>query len=448
MDNTQPHNIESEEALLGALLIDPAAYITVAANLQADDFYRQKNRYIWEAIDVLKQRGDSVDHVTVSDELEKRGRLEEIGGAAYLTHLLGSVGSVMSAKTYAESIRSASVRRQLIRAASGIAKLAYDEEIEAEEAQAKAEGLLLGSRRDGSGTVELADLMPELYEDVTYWREHPGEPRGLLTGLNALDKMLGGLKSGLYLLAARPSLGKTSVALQVASNVARRGQKVIIFTLEMSEEQIRNRLTFSEARLTQQQVESGETTEEEHTRLIKAMGEVADWPIVIHEGTVTAGDIRAVTQRETMRGGDVGLVIVDYLGLMAASKQADTRNLELGAISRGLLLAAKDLDTPILAVHQLNRSVDNRADKRPMLSDLRESGRLEEDADVVLMLYRDGYYYPESERADIMEIWVRKNRLGGPAGERCEMYWRGRYMRCEPLIPISEPSPEQPLMLE
>ena len=432
MNGQPPFSVKAEEALVGSVLIDPSAYEEVAPLVEADDIYLQKVRMVWQAVEALKERGDAPDYVTVNDELERREKLEEMGGAAYVTHLLEVVPSALHAKEYARQVASDAQRRRLIQAASDVAKAAYDERLDVQEAQSRAESAVLDTRRNGSRTVTAEQVFGELYEDVSAWAENPAEARGLLTGLTPLDKMLGGMEPGLYLLAARPSLGKTAMALQIAANVAKAGHKVVIFTLEMGKRQLALRLACSEAGVVMDKVKRGVASRDELKRVMDAIGELHEWPLVMHTGTVTVGDVRAVTQRETMTD-EVGLVVVDYLGLMAASKRVENRNLELGSISRGLKLTGDDLQVPVLSIHQLNRSVENRQDKRPMLSDLRESGRLEEDADVVLMLYRDGYYYPESERKNVMEIWVRKNRLGGPSGRRCEMFWQGRYMRCVPL---------------
>ncbi len=427
-----PHNKSTEEALVGAVLIDPGAYEVIAPTLRAADLHNGRARIVYTAIEKLRSRGDQVDHVTLADHLESTGQLTEIGGAAYLTHLVNVVPSALHVEDYAQLIQEDATRRDLIRAASDAVKAAYDEESDIEEVVARFEAAVLGARREVTRLVTAYDACAELYEDVSYWANHPDETRGLPTGLVPLDRTIGGLEPGLYILAARPSMGKTALALQIAANVAKAGRKVLIFTLEMGAKQLMLRLACAEAKVAVDTVRRGVSNTGELLAVHKAMGVIADWPLVLHTGTVTAGDIRAVVQRESL-GEAVGLVVVDYLGLMAASKRANTRNLELGAISRGLLLAAKGLDTPILAIHQLNRGVDQRSERQPRLSDLRESGRLEEDADVVLMLYRSGYYWPERADADVMEIWVRKNRLGGPAGSVCKMYWRGELMRCEPL---------------
>jgi replicative DNA helicase len=428
----QPHNIEAEESVLGALLIDPLAYANVATILEPDDFYLQKNAWIYEAMRNLHNRGVQVDPTTICDELERHERLEPVGGSAYVTGLIAVAPNALHAKEYAQIVSVKASRRRLLNAASEVAMLAYNEELGIDETQARAETAILDARRNTGGLVTASEGARGLWDDIEDWQENPAEIRGLSTGLTPLDKTIGGLEAGLYVLAARPSIGKTAMGLQIASNVAQRGRKVIFFTLEMSVKKLYERLASSLAKVSLDRVRRGKASSEELQALAQELGEFSECQFMIHTGVVTAGDIRAIVQRESLRD-EVALVVVDYLGLMASAKRAETRNLELGAIARSLLLAANDLDVPIIAIHQLNRSVEMRADKRPLLSDLRESGQIEEHADVVLMLYREGYYNPDSELANVMEVWVRKNRLGGPADRRCDMYWHGEYMRCEPL---------------
>jgi replicative DNA helicase len=430
--NEQPHSIEAEERVLGSLIIDPEAYLKVAKPLNVEDFYLQKNAWIYDVVQTLKQSGRAVDFGTLCDELERRNQLDDLGGAAYITDLITVVPSALHVEDYADTVIKKAARRRLIATASRIAQWAYQNDLEVEEAQARAEAAVLDARRGTGGLITSDEMARDLWEKVENWQANPTEIRGLPTGLDPLDKMLGGMSPGLYLLAARPSVGKTAIALQVAANVARRGLKTLYFTLEMSVEQLAMRLASSLAEIEWDRVKRGVATSDELGDLAEGLGEISEWPFSIHRGAVTAGDIRAIAQREGLRG-EVGLVVVDYLSLMSAAKEESTRNLELGAISRGLLLAAQDLAIPILALHQLNRGVENRQNKRPLMSDLRESGRLEEDADVILMLYREGYYNPDHEDANIMEIWVRKNRLGGPSGIRAEMFWHGELMRLENL---------------
>lgn len=424
-----PHDVEAEEAVLGSLLIDPElAFVVVEDSLRPEDFLIQKNAWVYEAIQKLNRAGIIPDYVTLADELERQERLESIGGAAYLGRLINSVPSALRVEAYAGIVREAANRRQLIKAASDVVKLAYDESLDIETVQRSAETAVLNTRPDLEGDHDIYDLVSAVNEDVAEQMAHPTDVPGLPTGIRALDRMLGGLEPGLYLLAARPSMGKTSVALQIASNVASSGERVKLFTLEMAPQKITKRLLCSWAGVSIEELNRGALEHDEYVRLVETAGVVSEWPLSIHTGNTTAGSVRAKIQREQLHG-DVSLVVIDYLGLMSAPEKPETRNLELGAIARDLLLIANELEVPILAVHQLNRSVESRVDKRPMLSDLRESGQLEEHSDVVVMLYRDEYYYPDSERANIMEIWVRKNR-NGPAGVVCELFWQERYMRC------------------
>ncbi len=434
-----PHNAEAEEAVLGSLLIDPSmGYISVAPILEPGDFYIQKNAWVYDAVQTLNRRGVMPDFVTLCDELERRGQLKDVGGAAYLTKLINTVPSALRVEGYAHIVEQAAIRRRLILAASEVAKLAYDEEMDIGAVQAQAEEAVLNTRRNGVGDHAIPDVIETVYAQADERMNNPTDCPGLSTGLRPLDGLLGGLQTGFYILAARPSVGKTALALQIASNVAAAGERVMVFTLEMSPEQLVRRLACSWAEVSLRELLRGKLDPESYARFTRAVGEINEWPMSLHTGDVTPGVVRAKVQRELLRG-DVALVIVDYLGLLSPDQQtlkrAETRNLELGGIARGLLLAANALDTPILSIHQLNRGVDARPDKRPMLSDLRESGQLEEHADVVLMLYREGYYDNgnggvDNERANVMEVWARKNRLDGPSGERCELFWRGAMMRC------------------
>ena len=436
-----PHNIDAEEAVLGSLLIDPSmAYVAVVDILEPDHFFVQKNVWVYEAIQTLNRKGVTPDFVTLCDELERQERLEAIGGAAYLTGLINTVPSALRVADYARIVRDDAIRRRLINAASEVAQLAYDEGRELDVVQRQAETAVLNTRVDGDGDHEIYDLVRKVYDTAEERMQNPTDIPGLPTGIPALDKMLGGLNPGLYLLAARPSMGKTAIALQIASSVAAARHPVMFFTLEMSPQQITQRIVCSWAGVSQLALERGQLDTEAFGRFAEAAAEVSEWPLSVHTRNVTAGSVRAKAQRQQLQG-DVSLVVVDYLGLMSDGSDGGTesRSLELGSIARNLLLVAKDLEVPILSIHQLNRSVENRSDKRPLLADLRGSGQLEEHADVVLMPYRDGYYYPGSERANIMEIWVRKNRLGGPSGTVCELFWQGEYMRCVPLARMESP---------
>jgi len=430
-----PHDQRAEMAVVGALMIDPDAYLDIRPILEPDDFYIVKNGWVYEAMIALRDRDVPLDFVTLCEELERAGRLEEIGGSAYLAKLFNETPTSVHAKYYAKVVQRKAIRRRLIRAAARVTQLAYDEGQELDELIRTAPMAMLKAQRDETAATDAYGLMSRLMDVASEWSANPlqpGEVRGLSTGIRPLDLATGGLESGLYLLAARPSMGKTALALQIASNIAEAGGRVLFVSLEMTEEQIGFRLTSSLARVELDKIKRGTASSEEYARWVGAMGDISTWPLVIVTGSMSASQIRAIVQREQITS-DVAAVFVDGFWLLSGAKRAENRNLELGAMSRELKLAADDLRVPIMAVHQLSRGVEQRADKRPMLADLRESGRLEEDADMVLMLYRDGYYDPHSPDANVMEVWIRKNRLGGPAGRCVKLFWQGRYMRCAPL---------------
>ena len=431
MSTTTPHNLEAEKAVLGSLIVDPGAHSEVQPTLMSADFYVGKHQRIYTAICAIVARGEQADIITLRDELRRRGWLEEVGGDVYLSELAEGVPRPAYAAQYARQVLDAATRRRLLYAANEVERAAHDTTISVDDALTMAETAVLSLRRASGSEVDAQSLMERLHGRVTDWQENPlaeGETRGLATGIRPLDKALGGLEPGLFLLAARPSMGKTALTLQVSSNIAGRNQRVIFFSLEMSPEQVGLRLACTHARVELDRLKRGVVAPEEYERVITSIGAISEWPLIIHTGGFRAGDVRAIIQREQRRG-EVAAVFVDGLWLMAASKDVENRNLELGSISRELKLAADALGVPIVAVHQLSRAVEQRADKRPLMSDLRESGRLEEDADVILMLYREGYYSPGSPEANVAEIWIRKNRLGGPSGRCVKLFWLGKYMQ-------------------
>jgi replicative DNA helicase len=420
---------DEEQALVGAAIINDEAYWEAAAIVEPGDIYQEDARWVWQAIAAIRERGEDVDPITLANELEPGGLLDEIGGFAYITGLAARCPNSYYAATYAKIVRDRARRRDAIIAAERIAVAAQDTRITVDEMTIAAEEAALTLRRDSGQTRDIADIASAVADLVGDWAEHPGETRGLPTGLKPLDKLLGGLQPGLYVMAARPSMGKTAVALQIAANVAKSGRRVMLFSLEMDEQQLGLRLASQLSGVALTSVVRGTATSEELARVMDALATLSELPLEIRVGTFEAGDVRAAMQHAALVGEPAALCVVDYLGLLASSSSSDNRNLELGAMSRSLLLAAKDLGAPILALHQLNRSVDTRMDRVPQLSDLRESGHIEEDADVVLMLYRSGYYDPAAEDASVMQLWVRKNRLGGPANVAAEMYWIGDQMR-------------------
>jgi replicative DNA helicase len=329
-------NVAAEKAVLGALLADPRAYAEVGPILADADFYDPKHRQVYRAVTSLEERGERVDILTLSGELARHGWLDAIGGEAYLRELTGSVPSASSAGQYARLVREAATRRNLPSAADEVRRAAVDPSLSVDDAVGMAESAALSVRRTGGTAADIRPLMERLYDRVADWQNNPladGETRGLATGIRPLDEGLGGLEPGLYLVAARSSMGKTALVLQCVSNIAERGQKVIFFSLEMSAEQIGLRLACSHAEVELDRIKRGVATPEEHGRVVNSIGMMSEWPLIIHTGSFRAGDVRAVVQREQRRG-EVAAVFVDGLWLMAASKDVENRHLELGSISR------------------------------------------------------------------------------------------------------------------
>ena len=448
-----PHNIEAEEAVLGGLLIDPEAWTRVVKILIPSDFYIERHGWVYEAILQLVDENKPVDFLTICDALEAKGQLEEAGGSAWISSLINAVPSAVNIEHYAELVQDTAHRRGVIRAAGEQVKDAHNREMPFDEVLRRAEDRLLAVRRSDCEGEDARELFARVGDMVTSWKEQPlqpGEVRGTPTGMHAVDRMLGGLRTGLYILAARTSMGKTSIALQWAGHIAENVGKVLFFTPEMTEEEVALRLACQRARVEQRRVERGTISDEEWFQVLGWLDKMRQWPLKIYDKTSpSAYDVRAAIMREQQRGEDVKLAVVDGLGLMLSSDNAENRNLELGAITRSLKLAANSLGTTIIAIHQLNRSVEKRADKRPNLSDLRESGQIEEHSDVVLMLYREGYYDkdPEARAAgEKLEIWCMKNRKNGPAGERALVWWEGPYMRAVDIdwrvadVPVDAPA--------
>ncbi|HID89368.1 MAG TPA: replicative DNA helicase [Anaerolineae bacterium] len=417
-DKTVPHNVEAEEAVLGSLLIDPEALFRVAPFLRPEDFYIRKNGWIYEAILALHERREPIDFVTLCTELEARGQLEEVGGAAYITRLIDAVPSAIHVEAYGRLVEEAAVRRRLISAAGDIAQLAYREEQGIEEVVDRAEQALfaVSQRRLVREMAPIQEVIRQYYDRIEYLYEHRGEPLGVPTGFVDLDRLLGGLqKSDLIIVAARPGVGKTSLCLSFARNAARLGKHVAIFSLEMSAEQVVQRLVAAETGIDAQRLRLGHLHEDEWPLFVQATGVLSELPIFIDDTpSISALQLRTKARRLHAEHG-LDLVVVDYLQLMTTETRVENRVQEVSYISRMLKGLARELDVPLVAASQLSRAVEQRTDKRPVLSDLRESGSLEQDADVVMFIYREELYKPETERQHIADIIVAKHR-NGPTG--------------------------------
>ncbi len=414
-EKTVPHNIEAEEAVLGALLIDPEALFRVASFLRADDFYVQKNGWIYQAIVDLHERREPVDFVTLRNELETRGLLEDAGGAAYIAQLIETVPTAIHVEAYGHIVEQTAVRRRLIAAAGDIAQLAYREEQDIDTVMDRSEQALFGisQRRLTRDVVPISVAVHSYYDRIDYLYKHQDEMLGVPTGFSDLDKLLGGLqKSDLIILAARPGVGKTSLALSFARNATRLGKHTLIFSLEMSAEQLVQRLVSAETGIDAQKLRQAKFAEHEWSLIAEAMGVLSELPLFIDDTpSISALQLRTKARRLHAEHG-LDLLIVDYLQLMSGDVRVENRVQEVSYISRMLKALARELDVPLVALSQLSRAVEQRTNKMPVLSDLRESGSLEQDADVVMFIYREELYKPDTERQHIADLKVAKHRHG------------------------------------
>jgi replicative DNA helicase len=415
-DKTIPANPDAEEAVLGALLIDPDAIIKVASFLRADDFYREKNGWIYQAVLDLHERREPADFVTAVDELERRNQLQEIGGAAYLTTLINSVPTAVYVEHYARIVERTATLRRLIGAAGQIAALAYEEAEDVEEIVDRAEQLVFGvsERRVRRDLTPVRQIMHTVVDRIDFLHRHKGDILGVPSGFVQLDRLLGGFqKSDLIILAARPSVGKTSLALNMAVNAARRyAQRVAFFSLEMSGEQLVQRLLAAETGINQQRLRLGEIEDHQWQLLMEAAGELSETLLFIDDTpAMSALELRTKARRLQAEHG-LDLVVVDYLQLMRSDTRTENRVQEISYITRSLKSLARELETPLIALSQLSRAVESRGDHKPILSDLRESGAIEQDADIVMFIYREDMVKENTDRKNIADVIVAKHRNG------------------------------------
>ena len=428
-----PHNEIAECNVLGAMLIDPLAYALTSPILTEADFFIARHRPIYEAISIAAKNG-GVDVVTVANILQDNGKLGGAGGMDYLTGIIGETVSTAAAERHAKIVKDCAVRRSLIHAATKIAQTAWKMDTDIDEVQAQAQAAVMGTRSNiDKGRATAADMAQVGFDTIEDWHDNPllpGQTRGLATGIRAIGKALGGLEPAVYIIAGRPSMGKTAMILQMVSGIAGRGKRCLLFTLEMSVQQLTMRMVTSLAEVELETLKQGHALDNSYPPLINALGIMSEWPLtIIDRATVRPADILAEIRREQIEHGDLAAVFVDGLWLLTPTRDRENRTQSLGATSREVKRVQRETNVPLVLTHQLNRGVENRADKRPVLADLRDAGDIEQDADVVGMLYRDDYYDPNSELVNIAEFWIRKTRLGGRAGIKAEMFWRGKYMK-------------------
>ncbi len=420
-----PHSVEAEQSVLGGLLLDNGAWDRAGDLLTDSDFYRHEHRLIYSAVGKLINESKPADVITVFEQLQTAGKADEAGGLSYLNQLAQSVVSAANIRRYAEIVRERAILRKLVSASDEIATSAFNPQGKAvREVLDAAETKILAIGEEGSrmkqGFAPIDKLVLELVERVEDMAKNPSDVTGVHSGFYDLDRMTAGLQRGdLIIVAARPSMGKTAFALNIAENVAvNEGLPVAVFSMEMGASQLALRLVGSLGRIDQGNLRTGKLRDEEWGRLNEAADRLCQAQVFIDETPgLTPSELRANARRLARKfGGTLGLIVVDYLQLMSGSVGSDeNRATELGEISRGLKALAKELQCPVIALSQLNRSVETRNDKRPMMSDLRESGAIEQDADVIVFIYRDDYYNKESKEPGVAEIIIGKQR-NGPTG--------------------------------
>ena len=428
-----PHNIEAEEAVIGSLLIDSDSFLEISHLISPDDFYRDRNRLCFAACAELFRRGDAIDQITVARELQRTENLEGAGGMAYLSHLVATTPTSSHAEYYAQAVYNTSTMRRLIEAGSGISAIGYRDSDDVDATLRQAEDLLFGvrTRRPERGFIPLRQIYDEFLEERASITDRTADSAPILTGYNDLDELLGGMqRSDMLILGARPGLGKSALAVNVAIKAARQGSTVGIFSLEMSREQLALRILSGDAEVNAHRLRLGLYTEAEEQRIIDSIGDLSELPVYLDD-TPFQGipEMRSKARRLALGPQGMDLLIVDYLQLVQGQSRArggENRVQEISEISRNLKGIARDLRVPIIVCSQLSRLVEGRPGHRPMLSDLRDSGSIEQDADIVMFIYREDVYYTEEEwdqhfpdrpyPRNIAEIIVAKHRHGPTGG--------------------------------
>ena len=430
----QPHSRQAEEAVLGSVLINAESYFDVASFIEADDFYIVRNRWIWETFTRLHERRAPIDYLTVTDELREKGQLAEIGGSAYITSLVNQTPTSLHAQAYGKIIEDNSIRRRMLISANELARLALDRQSTVETIMDEAEKSIfsISEKRVRNDLQPIQTVLSEVYDRVDQLSRRDEEIYGVPTGLMDLDRLLGGLqKSDLLIVAGRPGMGKTGFLLSVAKNAAQKYKKhVAFFSLEMSNEQLVQRLIAQETGIDTQRLRSGKLNEEEWPLFTHAIEVLSDTHIFLDDTpAISPMQLRTKCRRLHLEF-QLDLVLVDYLQLMSSDVRTENRVQEVSYISRNLKVLARELNIPVLTAAQLSRAVEQRADKKPMLSDLRESGSLEQDSDIVMFIHRPDALDKESAKSNIAEIIIAKHR-NGPTHPGIELVFLSKLARFE-----------------
>lgn len=436
-ERVPPQNIEAEQAVLGAMLIKKEAIAEVQEILQPDDFYREAHRIVYEAMVQLQNDDEAVDLVTLTEQLRKSEQLDKIGGLAFITQLANAVPTAANVVYHAKIVKEKAELRSLINAATAIASAAYEDNTDVENIMDDAEKKILAvaNRQNGGAFESMKSIVMRTFERINVLYESKGGLTGISSGFKDLDKLTAGLqKSDLILVAARPSMGKTAFTLNIASYVGTHGGKVAFFSLEMSKEQLMQRMLCAEGGIDATKLRTGQLDTQEWNKLVHVADTLSRAPIYIDDTAgITVMELRSKARRLKAEHG-LDLIIIDYLQLMQGrpSKNGDNRQQEISEISRSLKALARELDVPVIALSQLSRSVESRQIKKPMLSDLRESGSLEQDADIVMFLYREDYYDKDTENKNITDIIVAKHR-NGPV-DTISLFFQKEYTKFRDLL--------------
>lgn len=426
-----PHSVESEQSILGSIILDKDAIITVAETINPSDFYKEAHKIIYESMLSLNSNNEPIDLITLIEELRKEGHLDNIGGISYLTSLSTIVPTTSNVKYYANIVKEKSVMRQLIKASNEIINLGYDASTDVQEILDKAEKNIfdISQEKAGDDIQPINLVLQDTFDMIERLCTEKSEVTGITTGFTDLNKKINGLqRTDLILLAARPAMGKTAFSLNLVQNAALKGDaSVAVFSLEMSKEQLVQRMLSAQSNVELSKIKTGTLGESDWPRIIDAMAVLSEAKIFIDDTPgIKISEIRSKCRRLKIEKG-LDLILIDYLQLMEGEGKNENRQQEIAKISRSLKILAKELDCPVIALSQLSRSPELRKDHRPILSDLRESGSIEQDADIVMFLYRDEYYHDDSEKKNIGEVIVAKNRHGETGN--VELVWFGQVQK-------------------
>ena len=425
-----PNDVAAEQAILGSMLVDKDAVVKSIEILKPEDFYREDNKEIYSAMLDIYKKGENIDFLTVREALKLRGSIDKVGSDSYLSSLIDSVPTTSNIEAYVKIVEEKATLRSLIKAANDIIAYGYAETEEVDKIIDMTEKKIFDvlQSRNTKGYASIKDVLVDTFEEIEKLYNSKSNVSGMESGFKDLDVKTSGLNnSDLIIVAARPAMGKSAFALNIATAVAKAKVPVLIFSLEMSKEQMVNRILCSEAQVDSTKVRTGKLDTDDWVKLGKASGDLAETPIYIEDTPgLSSAELRAKCRKAKLEK-DIGLVVIDYLQLMESKGRSDSRQQEISEISRSLKILAKEINVPVIALSQLSRAAEQRPDHRPMLSDLRESGSIEQDADIVMFLYRDDYYNPETEKKNVAEVIVAKNRQGSTG--TIELAWLPQYTK-------------------